>query len=103
MKESAERMDSGLSFALAGEERRGHELFDTNAPIFRESLAKELKNITLPGEGELAWIKESEERYQTLAKAFGPIPISDTAERCISLNSCRSLQKSKTTRRRSSA
>jgi two-component system, NtrC family, sensor histidine kinase KinB len=71
MKESAERMDSGLSFALAGEEKRGHELFDANAPLFSASLAKELNNITLPGEGELAdRIKESEGRYQALAKGF---------------------------------
>src|ERR1700719_1814674 len=62
MKESSERMDSGLSFALAGEEQRGRELFDSNVPIFQESLKKELNNITLPGEGELAGeIKRSEE------------------------------------------
>ncbi|MBV8414875.1 MAG: HAMP domain-containing protein, partial [Verrucomicrobia bacterium] len=71
MKESAERMDSGLSFALAGEEQRGRNLFDSNVPIFQESLRKELNNITLPGEGELAdKIKVSEQRYQALAKAF---------------------------------
>ena len=47
-------MDSGLSFALAGEERRGRDLFNENVPIFQKSLQKELNNITLPGEGELA-------------------------------------------------
>jgi NtrC-family two-component system sensor histidine kinase KinB len=71
MKETSERMDSGLSFALAGEEQRGRELFDSNVPIFQESLKKELRNITLPGEGKLAeGIKRSEERYQLLAKTF---------------------------------
>jgi NtrC-family two-component system sensor histidine kinase KinB len=71
MKESSERMDSGLSFALAGEEQRGRELFDQNVPIFRESLQKELNNITLPGEGELAdKIKVDERQYQTLAQNF---------------------------------
>ena len=65
MKESSERMDSGLSFALAGEERRGRDLFNENVPVFQESLQKELKNITLPGEGEVAnKIKEAESRYQ---------------------------------------
>src|SRR5271166_5410541 len=49
MKETVERMDSGLSFALAGEEKRGRDLFDENAPLFQESLKKELSNITLPG------------------------------------------------------
>jgi two-component system, NtrC family, sensor histidine kinase KinB len=71
MKESAERMDSGLSFALAGEERRGRDLFNENDPIFQESLQKELHNITLPGEGELAnKIREAETHYQTLAQTF---------------------------------
>ena len=71
MKESSERMDSGLSFALAGEEQRGRELFDQNVPIFQESLQKELNNITLPGEGDLAdRIKVDERRYQTLAQTF---------------------------------
>jgi NtrC-family two-component system sensor histidine kinase KinB len=71
MKESSERMDSGLSFALAGEEQRGRQLFDQNVPIFQESLQKELNNITLPGEGELAEkIKVDERRYQTLAQNF---------------------------------
>ncbi len=71
MKESSERMDSGLAFALAGEEQRGRELFNGNLPIFQESLKKELNNITLPGEEVLAeGIKRSEERYQVLAKTF---------------------------------
>jgi two-component system, NtrC family, sensor histidine kinase KinB len=71
MKESSERMDSGLSFALAGEEQLGRQLFDQNVPIFQESLQKELNNITLPGEGELAdKIKVDERRYQTLAREF---------------------------------
>src|SRR5260370_32712990 len=71
MKESAERMDSGLSFAAAGEEQRGRELFNENVPVFQESLKKELNNITLPGEGELAdKIREAESRYQALARTF---------------------------------
>src|ERR1700745_3140688 len=71
MKESSERMDSGLSFALAGEEQRGRELFNENAPVFQESLQKELHNITLPGEGELAdRIRDAESRYQALARTF---------------------------------
>jgi len=71
MKESSERMDSGLSFALGGEEQRGRELFNGNAPVFQESLQKELNNITLPGEGELAdKIRDAESRYQALARTF---------------------------------
>jgi broad specificity phosphatase PhoE len=60
-----------LGELLAGEEPRGRELFNSNLPIFQESLKKELNNITLPGEAELAeGIKRSEERYQALAKNF---------------------------------
>jgi NtrC-family two-component system sensor histidine kinase KinB len=71
MKESAERMDSGLSFALAGEEKRGLDLFNENAPLFQQSLKKELNNITLPGEGEVAnKIRTDESRYQELAQNF---------------------------------
>ena len=71
MKESSERMDSGLSFAAAGEERRGRDLFNENVPVFQASLKKELNNITLPGEGELAdKIREAESRYQALARTF---------------------------------
>jgi NtrC-family two-component system sensor histidine kinase KinB len=71
MKESSERMDSGLSFALAGEERRGRDLFGENVPLFHESLQKELNNITVPGEGEVAdKIKEGESRYLVLAQTF---------------------------------
>ncbi len=36
MKESAERMDSGISFAMAGEERRGRDLFNENVPIIQK-------------------------------------------------------------------
>jgi two-component system, NtrC family, sensor histidine kinase KinB len=71
MKESSERMDSGLSFALSGEERRGRDLFNENVPIFAESLQKELHNITLPGEGEIAQkIGDAEGRYRALAQTF---------------------------------
>src|ERR1700733_10024647 len=71
MKESAERMDSGLSFGLAGEERRGRDLFNENTPLFQKSLHDELNNITVPGEGEIAEkIREGESRYQALAQTF---------------------------------
>jgi NtrC-family two-component system sensor histidine kinase KinB len=71
MKESAERMDSGLSFGLAGEERRGRDLFNENIPLFQKSLHDELNNITVPGEGEIAQkIREGESRYQAMAKTF---------------------------------
>ncbi|MBV9671521.1 MAG: HAMP domain-containing protein [Verrucomicrobia bacterium] len=64
-------MDSGLSFALAGEEQRGSSLFQTNASIFADNLQRELGNITVAGEGEVAdKIKTSEARYLQLARSF---------------------------------
>ncbi len=38
MKETIERMDSGLLFAVGGRERHGREQFDANRPRFLEHL-----------------------------------------------------------------
>jgi hypothetical protein len=71
MKESAERMDSGLLFALADEEQRGRQMYDENLPIFRKNLNAELNNITLPGEKELAdKVAQLHERYVKRAEAY---------------------------------
>lgn len=79
MKESSERMDSGLSFAMAGEETRGRDLFNENVPLFQKNLQKELSNITLNGEGAVAKkISEAEGRYQTLAQTFWGTPDPET-------------------------
>lgn len=55
MKESLERMDSGALFALAGDAARGKALAALHDPRFRRALDAELHNITLPGEGPLAY------------------------------------------------
>jgi signal transduction histidine kinase/HAMP domain-containing protein len=54
MKESLERLDSGVLFILSGYPEQGTELIQTNKPLFLHALETELKNITLPGEGEQA-------------------------------------------------
>ena len=54
MKESLERIDSGVVFTLLGDEQRGKEQIDGNTPVFEKALQTELNNITLPGEGEKA-------------------------------------------------
>jgi NtrC-family two-component system sensor histidine kinase KinB len=75
MKEALERMDSGLSFALAAEQERGKKMFDENVPLFKKGLDLELNNITLPGEGEIARkIRDDEEKYLTLAADFWQTP-----------------------------
>ena len=55
MKEALERMDSGALFALAGDPGRGRQLAAQHAPLFARALDAELHNITLPGEGPLAF------------------------------------------------
>ena len=64
MKESLERMDSGILFTLAGNELEGNRLIEEYTPKFRAALDVELGNITLPGEREKA------ERIRTLFEEY---------------------------------
>jgi signal transduction histidine kinase len=71
MKETAERMDSGLFFSLAGEEERGRKMYAENLPMFREALNVEVHNITLPGEKALAEkVQKLHTQYVDGAEAF---------------------------------
>jgi len=71
MKEASERMDSALSFTLAGEDKRGQQLYADSLPKFEEALQTELNNITLPGEGELAHsIQSMHQEYSQDAETF---------------------------------
>ena len=71
MKEAAERMDSGLSFSLVGEEERGRDLYTRNLPIFKEALKTELNNITVPGEDKLAEdMRRAHDEYSARADVF---------------------------------
>jgi NtrC-family two-component system sensor histidine kinase KinB len=80
MKESAERMDSGLFFSLVGEEERGRQMYSENVPIFRKNLTAELNNITLPGEQELA-DKVAQLHQQYVKRAEGFWASTDLSER----------------------
>src|SRR5271156_4124298 len=87
MKEASERMDSGLLFALGGEEARGKELFQQNVPVFEKNLDDEAKNITLPGEGDLeAKVQRLHAHYLDLANRFFALPPADPARRALYLN-----------------
>lgn len=76
MKETLERMDSGILFTLAGNNEEGLKLIDENTGKFRSALKSELNNITLP----LEWEKASE-----IEKLFGEytksIPLVTNASR----------------------
>jgi len=54
MKETLERIDSGILFTLSGNNEEGLKLIDENTGKFRSALKSELNNITLPLEGEKA-------------------------------------------------
>jgi len=54
MKESLERMDSGILFFLLDEKEKGTELLQKNEVAFEKALQVELNNITLPKEGDKA-------------------------------------------------
>jgi two-component system, NtrC family, sensor histidine kinase KinB len=54
MKESLERMDSGILFSFAGNQNEGTQYIAANKTKFLSSLDVELSNITLPGELEKA-------------------------------------------------
>jgi two-component system, NtrC family, sensor histidine kinase KinB len=54
MKESLERMDSGVLYTLVDRQKEGNRLIDEFTATFLASLDVELGNITLPGEGEKA-------------------------------------------------
>ena len=54
MKETLERIDSGVLFTLAGNNEEGIALINDNEIKFRAALKAEFGNITLPGEGEKA-------------------------------------------------
>lgn len=64
MKESLERMDSGVLFSLTGDPAQGRTLVETNGPRFEKALEAELANLTLPGE------KDRAERITTLYEKF---------------------------------
>src|SRR4030065_2482627 len=65
MKESLERMDSGILFVLLGEKEKGAELLQRNEAAFKKALQVELDNITLPEEGKKAHhLQDLFKRYQ---------------------------------------
>jgi signal transduction histidine kinase len=54
MKESLERIDSGILFTIAGKEVEGNKLIAYYTSAFRSALNTELDNITISGEREMS-------------------------------------------------
>lgn len=70
MKESLERMDSGILFTLLGYSQEGTDFIRQNESLFEKALRTELSNITLPGEGEKAHhVQGLFEKYRKVLRA----------------------------------
>src|SRR5439155_17952575 len=54
MKESLERMDSALWFAIGGKEERARDQYRESLKTFGDKLKVEQNNVTLPGEQQMA-------------------------------------------------
>jgi two-component system, NtrC family, sensor histidine kinase KinB len=69
MKESLERIDSGILFTLLGDVEQGKALISRNMFVFERALRAEENNITLPGEGErVALIQQTFHQYKANLK-----------------------------------
>ena len=71
MKEAAERIDSGVMFAVAGHPDEGGAQIDANIPKFETELAAQQHNITEPGEGPAT--KRLEQAWATYARAIANV------------------------------
>ncbi|MFZ1984331.1 MAG: histidine kinase dimerization/phospho-acceptor domain-containing protein, partial [Desulfatitalea sp.] len=78
MKESLERVDSGILYTLAGNAAEGDRLVAEHTTRFRAALDVELGNITLPNEHEKA--RRVEALFAEYQKA---IPLATSAERSL--------------------
>ncbi len=87
MKEAVERMDSGLLFMLGGDEKRGREMFQQYTPVFEKNSDIEVRNITLPGEGDLEnKVQQLHAQYMETAAKFFALSPSDPARRELYFN-----------------
>ncbi len=76
MKEALERMDSGVLFTLAGNEKEGRRLITLYAESFQTAMEEEARNITLPFERE-----KSDSIRRRFADYMKAIPgVTDTAK-----------------------
>jgi signal transduction histidine kinase len=82
MKESLERIDSSLLFAIGGEEERAKAQYEENRPNFDHYYHIERGNITLPHEQEMVdSLTALRTRYFTLTERFYAIPAKNNDER----------------------
>jgi NtrC-family two-component system sensor histidine kinase KinB len=71
LNEALERIDSSFQFALAGREKESYKQYETNWESYAVALAKEQRNVTLPGEAELVeQLTELSDGYRRQGDAF---------------------------------
>jgi PAS domain S-box-containing protein len=88
MKESLERMDSGILFVLLGEKEKGIELIQKNGVAFEKALQAELNNITLPEEGKKAHhLQDLFKEYKVTLHGMQELKTSINAQRDAYFNS----------------
>ena len=84
MKDAAEGMNAGLLLALSGDDAKGKQLFEKNVPVFETNLQLEQRNITLPGEGDLAnQVAQLHKSYANTAAQFFALSPSDPLRRSL--------------------
>lgn len=75
MKEGLARMDSAVVFTLVGENAHRDEVFAQGKSVFDDGLKREMENITLPGERELAErVRDLYGQYLTEGQRFFSTP-----------------------------
>ncbi|MCC7425056.1 MAG: HAMP domain-containing protein [Planctomycetaceae bacterium] len=78
LNEALERVDSSFTFALSGREDAARQQYAANSKAYRENLAREQENVTLPGERERAErLTALSESYQRDGDAFFELPAGD--------------------------
>jgi len=110
MKESAERIDSGVVFAIIGSAARGLDQIAANLPKFEDELRAQEGNITEPGEAEAtAKLRATWTAYRQAVEAVRETPapdryfgtllpgflaVKDAADTILALNQDAMIQKS---------
>jgi signal transduction histidine kinase len=78
MKEAAERIDSGVVFALIGHGQRGFDQIDANIPKLEAELTAQEHNITEPGEREAtAKMRAAWQTYRAAVAAARATPTGE--------------------------
>src|SRR3954454_16413510 len=82
MKESLERMDSALWFAIGGKEERATEQYQASRKEFEARLKVEQNNVTLPAEQKMDDdLTAMHARYVAQADRFSALAPADNARR----------------------